>query len=73
MELGNRRAHPFPQPRPIVPCAQCGDRLTTPEWSEGLDDCRIRHLWSCRSCGYRFEALVRYPAPVAAGAGQRRD
>ena len=47
----------------MVPCAQCGDMLLAPEWSEHLDDCRIRHLWCCAACGYQFETLVRYPAP----------
>ena len=49
----------------MVPCAQCGDMLLAPEWSEHLDDCRIRHLWCCTACDYQFEALVCYPAPEA--------
>jgi len=51
-----------------MPCAQCGDALFAPEWSEYLDDRHIRHLWSCDDCGYEFETLVRYPElrPVAA-------
>ena len=54
--------------RPIVPCAQCGEALFAPEWSEYFDDRRIRHVWSCDSCDYRFETLVSYPAPGAAAA-----
>jgi hypothetical protein len=54
--------------RPITPCAQCGDRLFAPEWSEYVDDRRIRHLWSCDCCGYQFETLVCYPGPIAQAA-----
>lgn len=49
--------------RPMVPCAQCGDTLFAPEWSEYLDERSVRHLWSCDVCGYRFESMVRYPEP----------
>jgi hypothetical protein len=61
MELQSRNHQTTRRPRPIVPCAQCGDRLFAPEWSEYLDERHIRHLWSCDTCGYRFESLVRYP------------
>jgi hypothetical protein len=54
--------------RPMMPCAQCGERLFAPEWSEYVDDHRIRHLWSCDCCDYRFETLVFYPAPAAEAA-----
>ncbi|AMN42840.1 hypothetical protein [Rhodoplanes sp. Z2-YC6860] len=54
--------------RPIVPCAQCGEALFAPEWSEYFDDHRIRHVWSCDGCDYRFETLVSYPTPGAAAA-----
>jgi hypothetical protein len=49
-----------------VPCAQCGVTLFAPEWSEYLDDRRIRHLWSCDACGYEFESEVCYPTPARA-------
>jgi ribosomal protein L37AE/L43A len=42
--------------------------LFAPEWSEYLDDQRIRHLWSCDACGYEFESEVYYPAPGAKAA-----
>ena len=54
--------------RPVVPCAQCGETLFAPEWSEYLDDRRIRHLWSCDACGYEFESEVCYPSPAAQAA-----
>jgi hypothetical protein len=41
-------------------CAQCGDTIFMPEWSEYLDRLRVRHLWECESCGYRFETLVLF-------------
>jgi hypothetical protein len=56
-----RNSYGFRISGPSVPCAQCGDTLLAPEWSEYLDECRIRHLWSCDACGYRFESLVCYP------------
>jgi hypothetical protein len=68
MEPRSRNVRPFHQSRPIVPCAQCGDVLFAPEWSEYLDERRIRHLWSCDACDYGFETLVRYPAPQSEAA-----
>jgi hypothetical protein len=63
MELQSQSQKAFGQSRPAVPCAQCGDTLFAPEWSEYLDPRSVRHLWSCDSCGYRFESWVRYPEP----------
>jgi hypothetical protein len=48
--------------RPIVDCAQCGERIYAAEWSEYIDACHARHLWSCDRCGYSFETLVKFPA-----------
>ena len=55
-------------PRPIVECAQCGERIYTTEWSEYLDDTHVRHLWSCEACGYRFETLVKFASDVRPAA-----
>jgi hypothetical protein len=44
-----------------MPCAQCGGTLYTPEWSEHVDDCRVRHFWICEACDYKFETLVKFP------------
>jgi uncharacterized Zn finger protein len=52
--------------RPMIECAQCADQLFLPEWSEWLDDCRVRHLWECEACGYVFETTVVYPSQVTA-------
>ena len=46
-------------------CAQCGDRLLMPEWSEYVDERRVRHLWECEACGYAFETTVSYEAVAA--------
>jgi rubredoxin len=48
----------------LIECAQCGERLFMPEWSELLDGSRLRHLWACDACGYAFETTVRFPAAV---------
>jgi uncharacterized Zn finger protein len=46
--------------KPLIECAQCGEPLYMPEWSECMDRDRIRHLWACDSCGYAFETIVRF-------------
>ena len=42
----------------LLPCAQCGDALVAPEWSEHVSERCVRHLWSCEACGYEFEAAI---------------
>ena len=42
-------------------CAQCGETIFMPEWSEYLNANRVRHLWECEGCGYKFETLVCFP------------
>lgn len=56
----------FARSRPLIECAQCGDRIYIPEWSECLDGGRVRHLWQCGACGYSFETTVRVEAAVEA-------
>jgi hypothetical protein len=68
MKLRSQTVPTFHQSRPIVPCAQCGEALFAPEWSEYFDDRRIRHFWSCDACDYQFETMVCYPAPDAQAA-----
>jgi hypothetical protein len=46
----------------VVDCAQCGDRLYVPEWTEYRDGGRILHLWACEACGCSFETVVRFAA-----------
>jgi ribosomal protein S27AE len=46
--------------RPQNLCAQCGETIFLPEWSEYVDRHRVRHLWECEACGYKFETLVAF-------------
>ena len=62
MELRSRGFRAYNLSRPVLPCAQCGKTLFAPDWSEYLDDRRVRHLWGCEACGYKFETLVCFPA-----------
>ncbi len=50
----------FGSGKPLIECAQCGEHLYMPEWTECMDRDRIRHLWACDSCGYAFETIVRF-------------
>ena len=52
--------------RPIIECAQCGQRIFAPDWSEYLDARRVRHLWACEACDYQFETFVVFPSAMAA-------
>jgi len=58
MDLRTHGSHRIP-PRPVIECAQCGEHLYIPEWSEFIDARRMRHLWTCDACGYQFETTVR--------------
>jgi ribosomal protein L37AE/L43A len=51
----------FARARPVIDCAQCGEQIFAPDWSEYLDERRVRHLWECEACGYRFETIARFP------------
>ncbi len=48
--------------RPTNECAQCGEAIFMPEWSEWLNPSCARHLWQCEACGYSFETTVRFAA-----------
>jgi transcription elongation factor Elf1 len=62
MDLRLRHPASFVRARPTIECAQCGEQLFMPEWSEYLDKNRARHLWCCEACGYKFETTVRFAA-----------
>lgn len=47
-------------PRRAIVCAQCNELLFMPEWSEWLDEHRVRHLWQCDACGYAFETTIHF-------------
>ncbi len=51
-----------PRTRPANECAQCGEPIFMPEWSEWLNPACARHLWQCEACGYSFETTVRFAA-----------
>ena len=57
-----RNPEKFARSRPVIECAQCGDRLYVPEWTEYRDGGRISHLWACEACGTTFETVVRFAA-----------
>jgi transposase len=61
MELRENSSSTYARTRPVVSCAQCGHTIYIPEWSEHLDERRVRHLWECETCGYQFETLVCFP------------
>ena len=57
---------------PVVECDQCGEPLFAPQWSEPVDDRRVRHAWNCEACGYSFETTVCFAALESArGFGNR--
>ena len=39
-------------------CAQCGNLLIAPVWSQHLSESRVRHLWNCDVCDYTYETMV---------------
>src|SRR5262245_6390985 len=61
MELRAESPRKFAPSRLLNRCAQCGQALYMPEWSEYLYQLHVRHLWECETCGYKFETLVSFP------------
>ena len=45
---------------PLIDCAQCGEALHLPEWSEYRDKNSVRHLWKCETWDYVFETIAWY-------------
>jgi ribosomal protein L37AE/L43A len=62
MELRPSAFAPTSHPRPLISCAQCGTMIYAAEWSEPVDQRRVRHLWECNACGYTFETMACFPA-----------
>jgi hypothetical protein len=52
----------FTRSRPLIECAQCGERIYMPEWSECVEGGQVRHLWHCEACDYAFETTIRFAA-----------
>jgi predicted RNA-binding Zn-ribbon protein involved in translation (DUF1610 family) len=65
VELRTSSSRKYFESRAVNACAQCGENIFIPEWSEHLDARRVRHLWECDSCGYVFETLVVFGPPPA--------
>ena len=53
---------PDATPRPgyyaMPHCPHCDDTVVAPEMSKHVSERRIRHFWSCDTCGHRFETAV---------------
>jgi ribosomal protein S27AE len=62
MELRTTSPRKLRYPQLANACAQCGETIFMPEWSEYTSEHRVRHLWECEACGYKFETLVCFPA-----------
>ena len=39
-------------------CPQCGEWQLAPTRSECVNECHVRHAWSCEACGCEFETVV---------------
>jgi primosomal protein N' len=63
MELRTGSARTLSHPSLANACAQCGKALFMPNWSEYLTEHRLRHVWECEACGYKYETLVTFPEP----------
>jgi len=60
MELRTESARKYTRGRVRNHCAQCGETIFLPEWSEHVDRRHVRHLWECEACGTKFETLVTF-------------
>lgn len=58
-----------PEARPfgMRPCTHCDEWVVAPEASEFMGNGKIRHIWSCDSCGHQFETTVRLASRVRVG------
>jgi hypothetical protein len=39
-------------------CAKCGETLFVPDWSEFVSERLIVNLWTCTTCGDRFDTCA---------------
>jgi ribosomal protein L37AE/L43A len=46
----------------MMTCAQCGEALIAPDWSEFVSERLVLNLWSCTKCGDRFQTEAYMPA-----------
>jgi ribosomal protein L37AE/L43A len=47
------------------PCAQCGQVIARPVWSEPLDR-EVHFVWVCEACDYEFTQIATYREEIAA-------
>ena len=47
------------------PCAQCGQAISRPVWSE-VTECEVHFVWVCESCDYEFTQIATYREEIAA-------
>jgi len=40
-------------------CPNCNDLVFAPAASEFVSNTRVRHIWSCETCGHEFATSVR--------------
>jgi ribosomal protein L37AE/L43A len=66
MQTRSHHPHDDIHSTPVMPCAQCGRMLFRPEWSEYVNERKVRHLWVCAACDYDFETIALFPAPARA-------
>jgi hypothetical protein len=41
------------------PCAQCGQPIGAPVWSEVIDR-EVHYVWVCQACDYEFTQIATY-------------
>lgn len=54
-------------------CANCGEPLIAPEWSEYVSEQLVLNLWSCTKCGSEFETKVSMLPDTKADAEAMTD
>jgi len=62
IRLPRKKSYTISRARSGVSCAQCGEPIVMPEWSEWVDSGYARHLWHCDTCDYSFETRVVFAA-----------
>ena len=49
-------------------CPNCNDLVFAPAASEFVSKTRVRHIWSCETCGHEFSTSVRLFLDTRAGS-----
>lgn len=48
-----------PRPLGMRACPRCCQLIVAPDASEFVSEEKVRHVWSCDSCGHEFATSVR--------------